>query len=425
MKIIVTSIGTRGDMEPLLAIGEILKEKGHEVICLFPEQFRSLAEDSGFGFASLGTSFIEMLNGTAGTIAMGGGKMGWKKMKAYLQLVSMQQKVNKEMILLQEAVIEKEMPDRIVHNAKVMYPIIWGLKHREERIWVSPVPFLHYVKNHSHVAFNGNYGSFINKLSYRLANFGLIKTISGSLKWLSTPNALTTKEIKKSLFENKSIYTISPTLFERPDYWPNNIQVLGYHERKKTTNWKPSEELAAFLQTHPKVILVTFGSMINTDPPEKTKIILDILERNNIPAIINTAAGGLIKPKNYNGGLFYFVNNIPYDWICPKLYAMIHHGGSGTTHTAIKYGCASLIIPHIIDQYVWNKIIHQKGVGPLGIDVGRISVSKLEPKILDLYTNPSYKKKAEEMGEKMMQESYRDEIYNAIVDLSNQKHIYG
>lgn len=415
MKIIVTSIGTRGDMEPLLSIGQILKEKGHEVICLFPEQFRELAESSGFGFASLGSAFIDMLNGPAGTIAMGGGKMGWKKMKAYIQLISMQQKVNKEMILLQEAVIEKEMPDRIVHNAKVMYPIIWALKHRGKRIWVSPVPFLHYVKENTHVAFNSNYGAFFNKLTYRLANFGLIKTISGSLKWLSTPNKLTTKDIKRSLFINKSIYTISPTLFQRPDYWPENIQVLGYHERKKTSNWKPTKELELFLKTHSKVILVTFGSMINTNPPEKTKIILDILERNKIPAIINTAAGGLVQPENYNRSQFHFVSNIPYDWICPRLYAMIHHGGSGTTHTAIKYGCASLIIPHIIDQYVWNKIIHRKGAGPLGIDVGRISTKKLEPKILDLCTNPAYKQKAGKMGLEMMRESFTDELYKAIV----------
>lgn len=100
--------------------------------------------------------------------------------------------------------------------------------------------------------------------------------------------------------------------------------------------------------------------MINNDPTEKTKIILNILQRNGIPAIINTASGGLVEPENYDKEQFYFVNRIPYDWVFPKLYAVIHHGGSGTTHTAIKYGCASLIIPHIIDQYVWNKIVFEK-----------------------------------------------------------------
>ena len=415
MKIILTSIGTRGDMEPFLAIGEILKEKGHSIICLFPEQFRSLAEDSGFEFRSLGSEFIEMLDSPAGRTAMGGGKFGLKKLRAYLKLISMQKETSKKMVRIQEEVIESEKPDRIVHNGKVIYPVIWGLKNKH-RIMVSPVPYMHYVKNHSHVAFNRNFGPWLNKQSYNLANYGLIKTISGSLKWLKQERTLSAKDIKHALFTNKTIYTISPSLFERPDYWSENIQVLGYHERKKTVNWEPSTELVDFLNSHPKIVLVTFGSMINKNPPKKTRIILDILERNKIPAIINTASGGLVKPEVYDKELFHFVERIPYDWVLPKIYAMIHHGGSGTTHTAIKYGCASMIIPHIIDQYVWNKIVYQKGVGPLGIDVSEINLKKLEPKVLDLLNNPKYKMKAEEVGHQIQNEHFRDELYNMIMD---------
>ena len=413
MKIILTSIGTRGDMEPFLAIGEILKENGHTIICLFPEQFRILVEDSGFQFESLGSEFIKMLDSPAGRIAMGGGKFGFNKMKAYIKLISIQQEVNKAMILKQEAVIEREQPDRIVHNGKVMYPIVWGLDNNK-RVLVSPVPYIHYVKDHAHVAFNKNFGTFINKLTYQLANFGLIKTISGSLKLLSIPKKITTKEIKRALLENKAIYTVSPSLFKRPEYWDDNIQVLGYHERKKTTNWEPSRKLTSFLEKHQKTILVTFGSMINKNPSQKTEVILDILERNNIPAIINTASGGLVEPKTYNKDYFHFVKQIPYDWVFPKLYAVIHHGGSGTTHTAVKYGCASLIVPHIIDQYVWNKIVSKNGLGPLGVDVSDINVNLLEPRIIDLYTNKSYKETAEKIGQEIKNESFKMQICKTI-----------
>ena len=84
MKILFTAIGTRGDMEPFLALAEIFKNKGHEVTCLFPEQFRHLAEASGFGFASLGTGFIELINSTDGRIAMSGGKFGFRKLTSLL-----------------------------------------------------------------------------------------------------------------------------------------------------------------------------------------------------------------------------------------------------------------------------------------------------------------------------------------------------
>ncbi len=408
MKIILTSIGTRGDMEPFLALGQLLKDRGHDILCLFPEQFRTLAEDSGFEFASLGSEFIEMLNSSTGITVMSGGRLGIKKITALFKLAAKQKEINKKMILRQEAVIEKERPDRILHNGKTMYPVIWGTENKGKRFLISPVPYLHYVRNHSHLVFNRNFGAFFNKLTYDLANYGLIKTISGSLKILSHPKQLTTSEIKKALLGEKVIYTISPVLFNRPPYWKDHLQVLGYHERIKTMRWQPSSDLETFLETHSKVVLVTFGSMINTNPKQKTEIILDILKRNKIPAIINTASGGLVRLPSYNKDNFHFTDRIPYDWIFPRLYAVIHHGGSGTTHTAIKYGCASLIIPHIIDQFVWNKIIHEKGAGPRGINISRITVNNLEPLIVDLYTRKAYKETAEHLGSTMRNEAFEN-----------------
>ena len=415
MNILLTSIGTRGDMEPFLALGEILREKGHRIVCLFPEQFRPLVEDAGFEFASLGKEFLELLNTPAGKIAMGGGPFGFKKLNAYIRLISDQSTINKLLIQRQHKTIHTLNPDRIVHNGKVIYPVVWSLNHPGKTTLISPVPYLHYVKDHSHVAFNTNLGPFINKLTYKIANYGLVKTIMSSLKWLDESRNISQKRIQQALFSNNTIYTISPALFERPHYWNDNIQVLGYHERTKTRNWSPSPELEHFLQQHPKIVFVTFGSMVNNAPDEKTRILLEVLERNNIPAIINTAAGGLVKPSNYRKDLFFFLERIPYEWIFPKMYAVIHHGGSGTTHTALKYGCANLILPHIIDQYIWNKIAHKKGTGPLGIDISRITPQKLEPKIVELMTNPSFKKKAQDLGEKMRAEDFKNAVYQSIL----------
>ena len=72
MKIVLLSVGTRGDMEPFLAIGGMLQEKGHHVICAFPDQFRPLAEEAGIEFASLGPKFIELLDSDLGKAALGG-----------------------------------------------------------------------------------------------------------------------------------------------------------------------------------------------------------------------------------------------------------------------------------------------------------------------------------------------------------------
>ncbi|MBN2029889.1 glycosyltransferase family 1 protein [bacterium] len=415
MKIILISIGTRGDMEPFLAIGEILKEKGHEVICAFPEQFRNLAEDSSLKFASLGSKFIDLLESDAGKVAFGGSGSGFKKMMAYIKLAMKQTETNKELVYKQYKLIEIENPDRIVYNGKAIYPIIWELDNIGKTIFISPLPYMHYVKDHTHVAFNSNYGSFLNKLTFSLAHSGMITTVMITKKWLKIKKRITRKQIRNGLRHNKSIYTISPSLFSRPDDWNENIHVLGYHERNKHINWHPDKTLIDFLGKHSRILFITFGSMTNPIPEEKTRIIVDILKQNKIPAIINTASGGLIKPEKYDADLIYFVSQIPYDWIFPRIDGIIHHGGSGTTHLGLKYGCATMIIPHIIDQHVWNKIIYDRGVGPKGVKISKLTTHILEPKILELMNESAFKKKAEQIAGQMAKEDFREELYDAIV----------
>ena len=403
-------------MEPFLAIGKILKEKGHQVIYAFPEQFRNLAEDSNMEFTSLGAEYIKMIDSDDGKAAMGGSGPGLKKLFTNIRLGINSKEINKELINKQYEIIGNENPDRILYNGKAIYPVIWEINNRGKTILISPVPFVHYVKDHTHVAFHSNYGPFLNKLTFSFVNSALVLTIMISIKWLKVTRKITRKQIKNTLLSNKAIYTISPSLFKRPDYWNKNLKILGYHERDKTTNWKPNKNLEKFITKHNKILFITFGSMINPEPEKKTKTILDILEKHKIPAIINTASGGIVKPTKYNSELFHFVKQIPYHWIFPKIYAVIHHGGSGTTHTALKYGCATMIIPHIIDQYVWNDIISNLGLGPKGIAINKIARKNLEPKIIDLFHNHSYKSKVSKILKKMKTEDFKERLYETIIE---------
>ncbi len=117
---------------------------------------------------------------------------------------------------------------------------------------------------------------------------------------------------------------------------------------------------------------------------------------------------------SYNSKIIHFVERIPYDWIFPKVYAVIHHGGSGTTHTALRYGCAVMIIPHIIDQFLWNTLISDKGVGPKGIPIKSFKKQLLEPKLLDLFNTKAYRGRAEGIAEEMSKEKLDDLFYKVL-----------
>ena len=415
MKIILTAIGTQGDVEPFLALGNILKEKGHHVICAFSEQFRELTKSNELDFASLGSRLYELNNSKAGIIAMGGGK-GLKKTFAFLKIAVNSSRLNKEKETKLYELIKKEKPDRVLYNSKTTYPLIWEYSHPGKSTFLSPFPYLNYVKGHSMLVFRKNYTEFLNKLTYKLYDFGTATAALSVKKGLPDQVKMKRRELKEIVRRRRFIYTISPSLFARREYWESNFKVLGFHSVTKKTDWEPEKNLAEFMEKHKKIVFITFGSMPNPAPEGKTSIILDILERNKIAAIINTAFGGLVKPAHYNSDLIHFTSKVPYDKIFPKMYAVIHHGGSGTTHLALKYGCATMIIPHFIDQFVWDDIVSELSLGPKGVRINKVSIHTLESKILDLLNNPSYKENSIRIGEQMQKEDYVGELCASIIE---------
>jgi UDP:flavonoid glycosyltransferase YjiC (YdhE family) len=102
---------------------------------------------------------------------------------------------------------------------------------------------------------------------------------------------------------------------------------------------------------------------------------------------------------------------------------VVHHGGSGTTHLALQHGCATMIIPHIIDQFVWNKLIYKTGAGPKGMKISKMNSKNLEPKILELFNNSTFKEKAEQVAGQMEKENFREKIYTSIIESSQKKEV--
>jgi len=404
-------------MEPFLAIGEMLKKKGHQVICAFPDQFKELTDQSGLGFAPLGPDSLDILTGKEAKIAFGGKSLKIIRILSTLKMFLKFHRSREAITLREFEIIQNEKPDIVLHNALNLYAFIWGFKPENTSILVSAIPYIiHRIEEHPYVTFNRNFSSVFNKATYLVSNWALADSIRQGYRHLKVPGKPSNRKIRNFILQGKMVFTISPTLVSRPDDWNNNVQILGFQERDKKIHWNPPTGLELFLNNHDKILFVTFGSITNPNPEEKTELILNVLEKHHIPAVINTAAGGLAIPSEYNEDLFYFVSQIPYDWILPKVYGIVHHGGSGTTHTALKHGCATLIIPHIFDQFAWNKIIADNGLGPKGIQITKITEKNLEPLILDLINNTAYKEKAEEISQKMKREDLEEELYRFIMD---------
>lgn len=417
MKAILFSLGTRGDMEPFLAIGELLKEKGWDILCVFPEQFRETVEEMGFQFEGFSKEFLEIMDDKETKIVLGGQGSLFKRIRILIKISRIGIKLSKDMTQLQHKILAEENPDRVLYHPKCNYSIVWGMKNPGKTIMVSPIPFLGHAINHLSTIGGDGYGKAINRLTFWITNRTKAWTIKNAAKKFKEEEIkITISSVMDAMLKSeKTFYTVSPSLFPRPGYWPKTAHVTGYYERDKTRNWQPDAKLVTFINNNKKIVFITFGSMSNPEPKEKTRMILDVLQRNQISAVINTSWGGLEEineaPENVR-----FVSNIPYDWIFPKMYAVVHHGGSGTTHTALKYSCPSLIVPHIVDQFYWNRTISKLNLGPKGIPIKKFNEKDFENKLLDLVNNETYKKNALAVSENMKTESNREQLYKVIVN---------
>jgi sterol 3beta-glucosyltransferase len=416
MKALLISMGTRGDVEPFLAVGEILRERGWEVVCLFPEQFRGMSEAMGVRFHGFSADFLKLIEGRDAKEILGGDGGAVSRLKNWISLARKGMKLARESVEVQHRVQLDESPDLIIYHPKCNTAIVWGMANPGKAIMLAPIPGLAHAVDDFAPMWK-DFGVSINRASYRLINwFKAFAVKKFTKKFANELNVkdLSVAAINRAMLETeKTIYTVSPSLFKRPEYWPDTAQVVGYFERNRATHWTPDESLLKFLKTHKKIVFISFGSMTNTKPREKTEAIVEVLRRHDIPAIINTSWGGLCEIDDAPEHVL-FVSDVPYDWLYPHIYAVVHHGGSGSTHMALRYGCPSLVIPHALDQPFWARIVHEKGLGPEGIPIKRFAESEFEQRLIDLCDNRIYKENAEKLSQQMGTEADKDRLFQMI-----------
>lgn len=416
MKVLFMSLGTRGDIEPFLSMAEMLNKEGHEIHCLFPEQFRTEIIDMGYGFYGFDKAFLDLLNSKTGKSVMGGGNSFFGKVKNYGKLIKSSLKLQGAIIDAQRSALQDSSPEKVIFHPKCLFGYIAAMDDPDRFTLLSPIPCInHPSKDFPHIGL-AKWGPFSpkwNLLSYKIINgirYRMTKKMVGKYYSDFPETDFSTANLKE--FEEKSlqtIYPISKFLFPRPKDWPETAKILGYLPRDQSKNYTPDPELVEWLSKYPKAILMTFGSMSNPKPKLYSETLIKCCEKLGIPAIVNTSWGGLQKVTDSKSSIFY-VNSIPYDWILPKMYGVIHHGGSGTTHSTALNACVQLIIPHIIDQYFWNQLVVKQNLGPSGIPVHRLNEEKLIPILSDFWNNSSYSSTASEVSEKMKKEVNKAEI---------------
>ncbi|GAY40144.1 hypothetical protein CUMW_049780 [Citrus unshiu] len=197
-------------------------------------------------------------------------------------------------------------------------------------------------------------------------------------------------------------YIWSPHLVPKPKDWGPKVDVVGFCFLDLASNYEPPESLVKWLEAGSKPIYIGFGSLPVQEPEKMTQIIVEAFEQTGQRGIINKGWGGLgnlAEPKDS----IYLLDNIPHDWLFLQCKAVVHHGGAGTTAAGLRAACPTTIVPFFGDQPFWGERVHARGVGPPPIPVDEFSLPKLINAI-NFMLDPKVKERAVELAEAMEKE---------------------
>ncbi|MGH2899823.1 MAG: glycosyltransferase, partial [Solirubrobacteraceae bacterium] len=181
----------------------------------------------------------------------------------------------------------------------------------------------------------------------------------------------------------------------------------------RAPGWRPSGELEAFLAAGPPPICVGFGSMPSANPEETAELFTKALSRAGLRGILLTGWGGLATRAELPETVFA-LESAPHDWLFPRVAAVVHHGGAGTTAAALRAGVPALVVPFIADQRFWGHRVSALGAGIGPFARKKLAVEPLSAALWALVENPQYRIRAVEIARELARE---DGVARAIAAL--------
>lgn len=368
MRISIQTLGTRGDVQPFLALAIGLAGRGHEVQLAAPAPFEAMVAARGIRFAPLPGDVLALLDTPEGRAAVAGGR----GFGAGLKLLRHARPLMRGLLDAEWAAVRFFAPDVILHHPKCFGAPFMARALGCPHILASPLPgFTPTAAFASPLLPFASLGP-MNRASHMLAIGGARLLFGRTLRaWREEALGPGNPGAGRAA---GTLYAYSRHVVPVPPDWGADVLVGGYWFLDGT-GWRPPAGLAAFLGAGEPPVYVGFGSMPGLDPPGLTAMVLEALARTGRRGLLVRGGGALgagpVPPSAM------LIDEAPHDALLPLVAAVIHHGGAGTTAAALRAGLPSTICPFFGDQPFWGRQVARLGAGPPPLDRKRLSVESL------------------------------------------------
>lgn len=423
MRIAIIALGSQGDVRPYIALGKGLQKAGNFVRLVSHENFGNLVNSHGLEFCPVKGNVQDIIQSKEMRQALEKGN--------FFAIQSQMAKQGPSLVLdwTRKGLIACQGMDMVLAGMGGMsLGVSVAEKLQIPLLQAYVVPFTP-TKDFPSVLLPkslSKLGSFFNRSSHHLTRQFVWQPMRSADKLarrevLDLPPASFWGSYNSDRFNQYSIpivYGFSPSVIPKPSDWDDNIHVTGYWFLDSETDWTPPSDLIEFLESGSPPVYIGFGSMSNKNPEETVDLCLQALEQTQQRAIMLSGWGGLHK-ANLPDNIF-MVDSIPHSWLFPRVGAVVHHGGAGTTAAGLRAGVPSIVIPFFGDQLFWGQRVAELGVGAEPIPRQKLTVEQLAKAIQQVMTDRRMRQRAADLGSKIQAEDGIAELVTVVRNIEKR-----
>ncbi|GAN03492.1 glycosyltransferase family 1 protein [Mucor ambiguus] len=410
------TIGTRGDVQPYIALCKGLMKEGHRCRIATHDEFKDWIEEHGIEFRTVGGDPGELMRICVENnfFSVNFVVEGLRLFKDWIdELLTLSWKA----VQGTEIIIESPSAMIGVHMAEALrVPYFRSFPMPMTRTRSFPHPF---------ATPNNPKGRLYNDMTYVLFDHAVWRAIAARTNSFrkTTLGIPATSYEKLEVWKIPYLYSFSPSIVPSPLDWLDWIHCTGYwFLDNPQTGWTPDPELKAFIEaqdTRP-IVYIGFGSIIVSDPVGITRVIIESVLLSNVRAIVSRGWSsrhkqGAVSEEadmlSRHPGTIMSVQSVPHDWLFPKIRAVVHHGGAGTTAAGLRAGRPTIIKPFFADQFFWGERVEEMGIGRC---IKSLTVDNLSAALRVVSTDENMLKVASRVGQKICAETGVDTAIQCI-----------
>ncbi|KAF9478691.1 glycosyltransferase family 1 protein [Pholiota conissans] len=404
------TIGSRGDVQPYIALAKGLMLDGHKCKIATHGEFREWIESHGIEFGYVGGDPAELMRICIenGTFTVSFLKEGMLKFRGWVDDLL---KTSWEACQGSDVLVESPSAMGGYHIAEALaIPYFRAFTMTWTRTRAYPHAFA--VPEHK---MGGSY----NYMSYVMFDQVFWRATAGQInRWRRNvlhlgPTSLDKMEPHKIPF----LYNFSPHVVPPPLDWPEWIRVTGYwfldDAEVSASRWTPPLSLVQFIANartnNGKIVYIGFGSIVVPDPKAMTQCVIEAVTRSGVYAILSKGWSDRLQVKSGQVEIeeplppqIYQISSIPHDWLFQRIDAACHHGGAGTTGASLRAGIPTIIRPFFGDQFFWADRVEALGVGT---GVRKLTATALSDALVLATTDPKQIARAKILGEQIRAEN--------------------